>query len=79
MNGWQRKALGWAATIVIALLAWGGTSLVSLLQRVSSVEAEQRGTTRWMEQLDGRLDRLDGKIDRLLRRALPPAPGRQAP
>ena len=59
-----RKVLGWAAAIGIALLAWGGGSIVNLLQRVSSVEAEQKGLDRWLESIDSRLERIEGAIRR---------------
>ena len=59
-----RKILGWAAAVGIALLAWGGGSIVNLLQRVSSVEAEQKGLDRWLESIDSRLERIEGAIRR---------------
>ena len=59
-----RKVLGWAAAVGIALLAWGGGSIVNLLQRVSSVEAEQKGLDRWLESIDSRLERIEGAIRR---------------
>ena len=59
-----RKVLGWAGAIGIALLAWGGGSIVNLLQRVSSVEADQRSLDRWLESIDGRLERIEGSLRR---------------
>lgn len=60
----RREIVGVVVAALLAALAWGGGSLVNLFERVSSVEAEQRGAVRWMQSVDGRLERIEDALRR---------------
>lgn len=48
--------VGVAVTVMLALAAWGGLTLVSHVSRLSALEANQAYLSQWLSRVEGKLD-----------------------
>ena len=60
-NGWSTRLLTLFAAVILALVGWGGTTIIATASRVTRVETQYAD---WKE----RLSRIEDKIDVLIQR-----------
>ena len=44
------------SALVVAFILWGGSSIVSNGQRLSTLEAQQQSMKEWLTRIEGKLD-----------------------